>query len=228
MKFFDAHRHPGDSKECSEVLQMISSAKREDFSRVLEHTHSLPGWGIHPWYCDTFDLDILNEIRENLKKISYGYVGEIGLDKVCSQPLSLQAEVFKKQLELAVEFQRPAVIHCVRAWGALWDILSRFPLKGIPLLLHGFSGSREMLRQFEGLNCYYSFSCREFGREKLKSVIKCVPESRFLLETDYPEGNTGDYLSLIQNTYREASLIRGLDLRTLTEIIDQNRRVFTG
>lgn len=53
-------------------------------------------------------------------------MGEIGLDKGSygrKIDFNDQVKVFQKQLELAKELNKPASIHCVRAFGDLLQIL---------------------------------------------------------------------------------------------------------
>ena len=51
-------------------------------------------------------------------------IGEIGLDRWIDNPdIPAQLECFRWQLALAAEQDRPATIHCLRAWGMLEEVL---------------------------------------------------------------------------------------------------------
>ena len=86
-------------------------------------------------------------------------VGEIGLDRwIEGHDLDEQSEVFRAQLALAAERDRAVTIHCIRAWGALWEILRTHPLPARGFLIHAYGGPWEMTRGFLDRGGYFSFN----------------------------------------------------------------------
>src|SRR5574344_859113 len=73
-------------------------------------------------------------------------LGETGLDKARGPSLAAQRRAFGAVLQMAEQWRKPVVIHCVRAWDEL--IAARKLHPGLRMLVHGFRGSREL---FDGL-----------------------------------------------------------------------------
>jgi TatD DNase family protein len=117
-------------------------------------------------------------------------VGEIGLDRWIENPdIDAQIECFRWQLELATDLQRPATIHCLRAWGLLDEQLRTLRLPEHGFLLHSYGGPVEMIPGFVKLGAYFSLS-PYFGHARKAqqlAVFKSVPLDRLLAETDAPD-----------------------------------------
>jgi TatD DNase family protein len=190
---------------------ILMTCKREDWSKVTEfHVEHLIAFGIHPWFTHLHNESDLEEMSEFLSKFPDALVGEIGLDKVASNPetgevypYGQQLEFFKKQMELATKFNRAVSIHCVHTHG---DILhyfrdldqkcKAFKKDGLELpcppkiMLHSYSGSSEIANSLLklpriGNRFYFSFSHIVNSRSpKSLSRIRDIPDDRILLESD--------------------------------------------
>ena len=83
--------------------------------------------GIHPWDSDLqFSLAEFEGIIQHDNCLA---IGECGLDKVIEIDLELQKKVFISQLDLAVKFKKPVIIHCVKAFDELIEICSTYHSK---------------------------------------------------------------------------------------------------
>ncbi|KAJ4917049.1 TatD related DNase [Raphanus sativus] len=116
----------------------------------------------------------------------------VGLDKGSKGreiDFSDQVGVFRQQLELAKELNRPASIHCVCAFGDLLEITKSVGPFPAGLILHSYLGSAEMVPEFANLGAYFSFSgfLMSMSEKKAKKMLRAVPSDRILLETDSPE-----------------------------------------
>ncbi|CAN8243959.1 unnamed protein product [Cochlearia groenlandica] len=119
-------------------------------------------------------------------------IGEIGLDKGSKGreiDFSDQVVVFRQQLELAKELNKPASVHCVRAFGDVLEILKSVGPFPYGVILHSYLGSAEMVPEFAKLGAYFSFSgfLMSMSEKKAKKMLKAVPSDRILLETDSPD-----------------------------------------
>lgn len=153
-----------------------------------------PAYGLHPWYAAEAEGNWLAEL-ENYLKAGPCCAGEMGLD--LARPAPGQAEVFRAQLELARKYDRPAVIHCVRAWGKLLEILRA--VRPGRFLLHAYGGSPELVKELAALGAYFSFGSELLTRPGSRAAHDTVPPDRLLYESDGRPGphdyhSSGDML----------------------------------
>lgn len=149
--------------------------------------------GIHPW-----DADLQLSITELEKIIQHPNclaIGECGLDKVIDIDFLLQKKIFISQLDLAVKFQKPVVIHCVKAFDELIEICLPYHSK-IPLMIHGFNKSLQLAKQLIDKGFYLSLNHAFFKKEEVNFIL--LPLEKLFLETD-----NNDSLS-IEKVYQEA------------------------
>ena len=144
--------------------------------------------GIHPQYIgDNPDRQIaaLSEILNDNKNISA--IGEIGLDYRKDMPdRELQKEVFRKQLEMSLEYSLPVSIHSVSACEDTLKILHAYPdAKGI---MHGYAYSAEAAKEFIklGFRLGVGTTLLKSGAKKLPETVKAVPQEYLVTETDLP------------------------------------------
>ena len=93
--------------------------------------------------------------------------------------------MFKKQLDLAVKYNKPVIVHTRDAVKDTYDILSVYKLKGS---IHAYSGSLEMAKLFTKLGYYIGIGgVATFKNAKnIVEVIKEINLEYLLLETDSP------------------------------------------
>jgi TatD DNase family protein len=168
-----------------------------------QHDWILPSYGVHPWDCGNRSPEWQGALRAALVADPRAGIGEIGLDRwiidgvkpddprvagLRVASMEEQAEVFAWQLALAAELNRAASIHCVQAWGALLDLLSRTRLSARGFLLHGYAGPAEMVPLFTSLGAYFSFNIQLLEpRHAARLENFCqIPTDRLLVETDAP------------------------------------------
>lgn len=192
---FDAHAHlPKNGIECvPEHWRGIVCATCETEFEVLAQLAALrsgvlPAFGIHPWFVAERSEKWFENLRRVLEKVPRAQIGEIGLDQARSKsaPLDEQIAVFVPQLRLAAERSLPATIHCVRAWQALFAVLSAE--KTLPRMhFHAFSGSAEIAeRLIKTADVTFSISAKQRlrGGKKLEAFLASVPPARLLEESD--------------------------------------------
>jgi TatD DNase family protein len=141
-------------------------------------------------------------------------IGECGLDKRIEIPLSFQQIVFEKQLELAVQYQKPVIIHCVAAFNEVIAIKKKMNIS-VPMIIHGFSKNETIAQQLIDHGFYLSFGKYLIRNPELESVFKSIPNNRLFLETDTIEEG-------IEEIYHLAAKYKQLSLNELQEIIESN------
>ena len=145
----------------------------------------------------------LDRLRGRLSSARAG-LGECGLDFAPGRPeRALQEAVFAAQLAMARDLDRPLAIHCVQAWGRLLALVRQIGLPRAGAMVHGFSGSREVAAELQGLGVHLSFSGP--GRP---GVLAAVAAERLLLETDAPGQGDREPAQVAQAAGPEAAQVQ--------------------
>jgi len=116
-------------------------------------------------------------------------VGEIGLDyHYTFASRELQREVFAAQIEVALDLDRPVVIHTREATDDTLAVLREAGQSRVRAVMHCFSGSPEEARRALDMGCFISLSgIVSFPKAAaLRDLAAFVPEDRLLVETDAP------------------------------------------
>ena len=169
----DAHTHPAPAAPgtAPRFICGTSPADWEQVALLAERDKNVtPFFGIHPWRLNPAAWKEEMRLLESfLKKFPRAGIGETGLDK-CRRGipgLPLQREALKQHLELAARLNRPAALHCCRAWGTLAGMLKEYPrLKAV---LHGWTGALNPGAQLPSGNWLLSVGPREMDRPGLLS-----------------------------------------------------------
>ena len=149
--------------------------------------------GLHPIYLDEHLPEHLQDLRDRLAAVA-GHpklcaVGEIGLDYyVESLDRERQQTVFDSQLQMAADFNLPALLHVRRSHADTIATLKRFKLKrgGI---VHAFAGSREEAKEYIKLGFKLGLGGAATWPQALRMhrVIAELPLDSVVLETDSPD-----------------------------------------
>lgn len=201
------HRKP---RVIGEIAIRNGFLKTIDFNKI-DYPVSL---GLHPWHVHKTNIDwALSQIEKSHTQIIA--VGECGLDRVIQTPIELQIAVFHQQIELAVQYNLPVIVHCVKAYSDFASIAKQYP--NVQFVLHGFSGNEEILQMLLAFkNVYFSVGKYLFNPASNASlVIMKIPINRLFLETD-----TSKYL--IDEIYQKASQILEMEETDLKNQIFDN------
>lgn len=204
---YDAHNHLQDKRLDpwrEEILEqmpdtgltemIVNGSCEDDWPLVTflatSHKWIRPAFGLHPWHVKERNSEWLTTLRLFLELLPRAVVGEIGLDRWIENPdIEAQLECFRAQVALAVELDRPATIHCLRAFGLLEETLRSIPLPRRGFLLHSYGGPAEMVPSFIKLGAYFSISpyfAHPRKAAQLETFAK-IPLDRLLTETDAPD-----------------------------------------
>jgi TatD DNase family protein len=154
---------------------------------AAENPRILPAYGIHPMHAVCANDQVLDQLCE---LATQGVaIGEVGLDPAYSAPLELQETAFREQLRVAVKHGLPVLIHCRRAFQRVFKILSEERAYQVGGIMHAFSGSVEMAREFIRLGFAISISGTVTWNNAVKPlrVASELPLEHLVLETDAPD-----------------------------------------
>jgi TatD DNase family protein len=162
--------------------------------------------GLHPYSLERVNIeDVLNKVRLATENPNVFAIGEIGLDKSIDTPLELQRKIFEVQVEIAEFAELPVILHVVRAFNEMIDIMkSSKPV--VPMIIHGYNGSARMAEDLLRAGFLISFG-EGITREdsKIVEALKVVPIEKMFLETDEGELDIREIYQLTSE-YKEISM----------------------
>lgn len=198
-----------------------------DAISIANDPHVFACVGIHPEHAyTTYDMSVFKELlnNENVKAI-----GEIGLDyHYTKDNKEKQISMFEDFLKLAEEYNLPVVVHSRNATDDTIRILKKYHVKGV---IHCFSGSIETAREYIKLGFSLGIGgVLTFKNSRLFEVIKEIPLSYIVLETDSPFLSPEPYRG-IENESKNLPIIAeclakhlGVSVSEVEEITTSNAR----
>lgn len=134
------------------------------------------------------ELDMVEKMLQQSPVKLFG-VGEIGLDLYWSEEFyHQQREVFHAQLEMALQYDLPVVIHTRSAYKQMLDAIATYRGRGLRGVFHAWADSAETARKLERMG-EFKFGIGgvvTFKNSGLDKVVAELPTELLLLETDSP------------------------------------------
>lgn len=210
MRLVDTHTHldfPDFDADRSEVLgqarragverMVVLGVYQDNWQRVWELVKSDPqlyaAFGLHPVYLEQHRPEHLLALGDWLSRLrgdrQLCAVGEFGLDYyVAELDRERQQALFEAQLQLAVDFDLPALLHVRRSHADVIARLKRFKLArgGI---VHAFAGSYEEAREYRRLGFRLGLGGAATWPQalRLRKVLPRLGLDGVVLETDSPD-----------------------------------------
>ena len=261
IKYIDAHCHIQFEQYNEDDIKLIERMRDEGVAGIVvgvdlksskeaivltkEHEHLYASVGLHPNRVlnEHFDTESYRELARNPKVVA---IGECGLDyfrpaEVNDEVKNKQKEILQKHIELAVEIDKPLIIHARPSKGTmdayidLIEILKKEKIKYPNLLgdIHFFVGGVAEAQAFIALGFTISFTAVITFARDYDEVIKAVPLESILSETDSPyvapasrRGERNDPLAVVDVVTKIAE-IRDEHVETVREVIFANsKRMF--
>ena len=205
----DTHSHIFSEEFKEDLSEVIARAKEigvekifmpniddtsvEDMLNVCQAypDYCFPMIGFHPTSVE--GPDAIYKVREMKKHLVEGHpyiaVGEVGLDLYWDKTwLKEQQLILDEQIQWALEWNLPLVIHCREAFPELFQVLEPYKHTELTGVFHSFTGTvdeaRELMdysRFMIGINGVVTFK-----KSTLPEVLQEVPLTKLVLETDSP------------------------------------------
>lgn len=169
--------------------------------------------GLHPWEIEEAPADWELLLEDRLRNEQVVALGECGVDKNTAADMQLQEMLFAKQIGLSERYNRPVIIHCVKAWSELMN-LKKTLKPTMRWVVHGFRGNEQLADQLLKHGFYLSFGLY-YQPESLKRSFP----SRFLLETDDREVS-------ISQIYKQAAKDLEVSEAVLSDAVTRNFNAF--
>ena len=206
MNLIDTHSHIYLSEFAEDRTEMIERAEKEGVRKILlpaidSSTHNemleleavnkelcVAMMGVHP--CSVKE-DFENELkiaRDYLEKRRFIAVGEIGLDFYWDKTFTEQQyAAFHKQIEWALEFDLPIVIHSRNSTDECISVVKEHQKGNLKGVFHCFSGNADQAKKIIDLGFYMGIGgVVTFKNSGLDKVMSAVSLDHIVLETDAP------------------------------------------
>jgi TatD DNase family protein len=167
--------------------------------------------GIHPWYINfnSLEKDLL-KLGVLASKKNVLAIGECGLDRLIELPLDKQEAVFKAQLVIAEQVQKPVIIHCVKAFDSLIRIKKECKIS-VPLIVHGYNNNQQIMLELLKNGFYISFGKALLeSKSNASKLISTLSIEKLFLETD-------DADVAIKTIFEKAAELRNMHVNKLKE-----------
>ncbi|MCR4588284.1 MAG: TatD family hydrolase [Lachnospiraceae bacterium] len=248
---FDSHAHYDDEAFENDYNRLLEEmpqkgighvcdvgASMESSQRALLLAQTYPyvyaAVGIHPEHADTLEngSHSLEELRAMASHEKVVAIGEIGLDYHYEDNPSpeVQQKWFRQQIRLAKEVKLPIIIHSRDAAADTFAIMKEENAKEAGGVLHCYSYSAEMARQFLAFDFYFGFGgvVTFKNAKKAKQAVEAVPLDHILLETDCPymapEPHRGERNSslFLPHIARAIGEIKGISTEEVIRVTEEN------
>jgi len=204
-----------------------------EFSKKYQKNGILFSLGIHPSSpAGEKNLKYLSDrisiAKSENEELLFG-IGECGLDYYrLHQEKEMQIQSFEYQIEEAIKYNLPLIIHSRDAMEDTIEILRKYnPGKGI---MHCFSGDKKDAEKILDLGFFISFAgnLTYKSASNLHDAAKYIPMDRILLETDSPyltpvplRGKKNRSENVI-HTYKFLSELKDISIDKVTSKIKEN------
>lgn len=204
----DTHSHIFEPDFADDLPEVIARAKEIGVEKIfmpnIDDTSVDAMLGVcsqYPGYCfpmlgfhpTSVDADAMPKVKEMKKRLTEGHpyiaIGEVGLDLYWDKTyIKEQQMVLEEQIQWALEWELPLVIHCREAFPELFDVLKPYKETKLTGVFHSFTGTvneaMELLdysRFMVGINGVVTFK-----KSTLPEALKVLLLDRLVLETDSP------------------------------------------
>ena len=206
MRFIDTHAHIYDDTILPEIEVVLKNAQSNGIGKIL-----MPGidstcidpmlsletqypnqciamMGLHPCYVKENYVTELAIVEQWLAKRKFVAIGEIGLDFYWDKTYTEQQyKAFEIQMQWAIDYNTPIVIHTRNAMGETIEAVKPFAKKGLRGAFHCFSGSKESAEQIIDMGFYLGLGgVLTYKNAGVAEAIKEIPMEYLFLETDAP------------------------------------------
>jgi len=244
-KYFDIHSHLnfGDyEKDWEEVIKRLRETEThtivvgtdyESSRRAVEaadkHEEIYACIGIHPVdnRAENFNVEKFKDLIKHPKVVA---IGECGLDfyhAKKSEDFERQKKLFLKQINFAIEYNKPIMIHARDAYEEILEILKDFKGK-VRGNVHFFAGDWPTAQKFFELDFTVSFTGVITFVRDYDEVIKLAPLDKILSETDAPFVAPAPYRggrnepSYVREVVKRMAELRGEDFEKVRSTLVEN------
>lgn len=208
MRLIDTHSHLFLEEFSEDLPQVIERARSAGVTHIFMpnidsttidsmlsvcntyNDYCFPMIGLHPTSVNADYEKELEIVARELKSFNkYIAIGEIGMDLYWDKTfLKEQQIVLDKQINWALEYDLPVVIHCRDAFGYIYNVLEPYKNTSLKGVFHSFTGTDDeaaRILEFSGFLIGIN-GVVTFKKSRLPEVLTKIPLEKIVLETDSP------------------------------------------
>jgi TatD DNase family protein len=206
MNLIDTHSHIYSDEFSKDIYKVVDKSKEVGISKILlpnidsksiQAMHNLekmfPDFcismmGLHPTSVNNNYQQELDICKMWLKSRNYCAIGEIGIDLYWDKTFAKEQQIaFKTQINWALEYNLPIVIHSRESFNEIFEVLEDYKNSELTGVFHSFSGNLEQANKAIDLGFHLGINgIVTFKNSGLDKVIAEIPLEKLLLETDAP------------------------------------------
>ncbi|MBS1921180.1 MAG: TatD family hydrolase [Bacteroidetes bacterium] len=254
MALIDTHSHIYLSEFDNDRTSMLDRAEKESITKILmpaidtgthkymlQSEHKFPNlclsmMGLHPCSVKEDYQNELQVVHDFLIKRKFIAIGETGLDFYWDLTFKVQQyEAFQKQIEWALHYDIPVVIHSRNSTEECIAMIQKNQNGKLKGVFHCFSGTLEQAHHIIKLGFYLGIGgVLTFKKSGLDSIIEKIGLDHVILETDAPylapvpfrgKRNESGYLKYIAQKIAE---IKQKKLEEISQITTKNAQNLFG
>ena len=243
----DTHSHLFDDAFQQDIEDCIKRCKSNNIQKIIlvgfshetnqrafeyarKYKVFYPTAGLHPSEATENYLKDLEQLKKFIEDHRVYAIGECGLDyHYGKENMAEQKALFKGQIELAIQYQLPLIIHMRDATLDTYEILKKYQGK-IFGVMHCYSGSLEMAKQFIDLGFYISLGgpVTFKNAKESKRIAQEIDLNHLLIETDCPylaptpyRGSRNES-SYVVEVAKEIASLRNITIEQVEAITEKN------
>lgn len=244
----DTHSHIYSEEFDTDSAEVIQRAKdigvqhiilpnvdSESLPRMLQLEAEYPDFcyaciGLHPTSVNAEYKNELKLVESELERRKYLAIGEIGIDLYWDKSfLNEQVIVFQQQLEWALKYNLPVIIHVRNSFAETMEAMKPFLGKGLKGVFHSFTGTNHEAQEIINLGGFLLGinGIVTFKNSGLDKTLTNIDIQNIILETDSPyltpvpfrgKRNESAYINII------AECVSGIYNLNKTEVIETTTR----
>ena len=208
MRLIDTHSHLFLEEFSEDLPQVIERARSAGVTHIFMpnidsttidsmlsvcntyNDYCFPMIGLHPTSGNADYEKELEIVARELRSFNkYIAIGEVGMDLYWDKTfLKEQQIVLDKQINWALEYDLPVVIHCRDAFGYIYNVLEPYKNTSLKGVFHSFTGTDDeaaRILEFSGFLIGIN-GVVTFKKSRLPEVLTKIPLEKIVLETDSP------------------------------------------
>lgn len=214
---------------------ILPNVDSESLPRMLQLEAEYPDFcyaciGLHPTSVNAEYKNELKLVESELDRRKYLAIGEIGIDLYWDKSfLNEQVIVFQQQLEWALKYNLPVIIHVRNSFVETMEAMKPFLDKGLKGVFHSFTGTNHEAQEIINMGGFLLGinGIVTFKNSGLDKTLTNIDIQNIILETDSPyltpvpfrgKRNESAYINII------AECVSGIYNLNKTEVIETTTR----